>query len=88
MFTKAGDPIPVTELDDDTAACIVGLEVLEQWEGVGDDRRLVGQLKKYKIADKNAALDKAAKILGMYERDNTQNQPVTRVVIVPAKDAA
>lgn len=88
MFNAAGDPIPITELDDDTAACIVGLEVLEQWEGVGEDRRLIGQLKKYRIADKNAALDKAAKILGMYGADNAQTQPVTRVVIVPAKDAA
>ena len=88
MFNKAGEPLPITELDDDTAACIVGIEVLEQWEGVGTERRLVGQIKKYKIADKNAALDKAAKILGMYEADNKQTKAVTRVVIVPAKDAA
>lgn len=86
MFDKSGSPLPITELDDDTAACIVGLEVLEQYEGSGDDRRLIGHLKKYKIADKVAALDKAAKILGMYEADNAQTQPITRVVIVPGKD--
>jgi len=51
---------------------VIGLDVLEQYEGSGEDRRLVGLVKKYKIADKNSALDKAAKILGMYEIDNSQ----------------
>lgn len=72
MFDQDGRPLAITELDDDTAACIVGLEVLEEWEGSGPDRVLVGHVKKYKIADKNSALDKAAKILGMFEQDNLQ----------------
>ena len=75
MFHPDGRPKDVTELDDDTAACIVGLDVLEEWEGVGDDRVLVGHVKKYKIANKNAALDQASKILGMYEKDNEQKVP-------------
>ncbi len=86
MFGADGRPLPITELDDDTAACIVGLEVLEEWEGVGPNRVLVGHVKKYKMANKNVALDQAAKILGMYEKDNEQSKPQTRVVIVPAKD--
>lgn len=72
MFHADGKPKDITELDDDTAACIVGLDVLEEWEGTGEDRVLVGHVKKYKIADKNSALDKAAKILGMFEQDNLQ----------------
>lgn len=72
MFHADGRPKDVTELDDDTAACIVGLDVLEEWEGHGDDRVLVGHVKKYKIANKNAALDQASKILGLYEKDNDQ----------------
>ena len=72
MFGADGRPLAITELDSDTAACVIGLDVLEQWEGSGEDRRLVGLVKKYKIADKNSALDKAAKILGMYEIDNSQ----------------
>ncbi len=88
LFRANGEPVPVHELDDDSAACIAGLEVLEQYEGSGKDRVFVGYLKKYKIADKNAALEKAAKIDGLYEKDNEQNKPVTRIVMVPAKDAA
>ena len=81
MFAADGRPLAVTELDDDTAAAIVGLDVLEQYEGSGEDRRLVGLIKKYKIADKNSALDKAAKILGMYEIDNGQrSDPFTAML--------
>jgi phage terminase small subunit len=72
MFAPDGRPLSVTELDDDTAAAIGGLDVLEQYEGSGEDRRLVGLVKKYKISDKNSALDKAAKIRGMYGIDNSQ----------------
>ena len=72
MFHADGRPKQLTELDDDTAACVVGLEVLEEFDGTGKDRALIGHVKKYKIADKNSALDKAAKILGMYELDNEQ----------------
>ena len=75
MFDQDGKPLAITELDDDTAACIVGLDVLEEWAGTGEDRVLVGHIKKYKIADKNSALDKASKILGMYEKDNEQKTP-------------
>lgn len=72
MFAADGRPLNLTELDSDTAACIVGIDVLEEYAGSGEDRVLVGHVKKYKIADKNAALDKAAKILGMFKKDNEQ----------------
>ena len=75
MFDKDGNPLAITDLDDDTAACIVGLDVLEEWDGVGENRVLVGHVKKYKIANKNVALDQASKILGMYEKDNVQKTP-------------
>ena len=88
MFDKDGNPLAITDLDDDTAACIVGLDVLEEWAGTGEDRVLIGHVKKYKIANKNVALDQASKILGMYEKDNEQIKPTVRVVVVPAKDAS
>jgi len=78
MFDKDGRPLALTELDDDTAAAVAGLEVTEEYEGQGEDRRLVGHVKKWKLADKNAALDKAAKIIGLYEKDNEQTRPMLR----------
>lgn len=72
LLRADGSPKPIEELDDDTAAGIAGLEVLEQYEGSGDDRQFVGYVKKYKIADKNSAIEKAMKHLGLFERDNKQ----------------
>lgn len=72
MFRADGRPKEITELDDDTAAAIVGIDVLEEWDGVGEKRVLRGYVKKYKVANKNVAHDQAAKILGMYEKDNAQ----------------
>jgi phage terminase small subunit len=85
MFSKDGRPLAITELDDDTAACVAGLDVVEERDAEGV---VIGHVKKWKIADKNAALEKAAKISGLYELDNSQTRPLTQVVVVPAKEAA
>lgn len=81
LFAKDGRPLSIAELDDDTAAVIAGLDVLEAFEGSGEDRVKVGEIKKWKLADKNAALDKAAKILGDYSIDNKQKaQPLAEAL--------
>lgn len=88
LFNKDGQPLQLHELDDDTAAAIQGVEVLEEWEGSGADRRLVGLVKKYKVADKNSALDKAMKHLGQYETDNKQSNPVDAMASLLSKISA
>lgn len=76
LFNDDGSPKGIHELDDDTAAAVAGIEVLEQFEGSGKERVFVGHLKKYRIADKNSALEKLFKHLGMFEKDNRQkNDP-------------
>lgn len=72
LFKADGSPLQITELDDDTAGAIAGLEVLEAYEGAGEARKLVGHVKKYKVADKNAALERAAKLLALFKDDNAQ----------------
>jgi phage terminase small subunit len=66
LFNDNGSPKEITELDDDTAASLAGLDVQEVYEGFGDDRKFVGYTKKYKLTDKKAALDSMAKYLGMF----------------------
>lgn len=73
LFHPDGTPKQINELSDDTAACISGLEVVEMYAGTGPNQVITGAIKKYKIADKNSALEKAAKILGLFEKDNSQN---------------
>lgn len=63
-----GAPVPLQDLDDDTAAAISGLDIAR----VGNADIGVGEVLKFRIADKNAALEKLAKHLGLYETDNRQ----------------
>lgn len=84
MFHADGRPKSILELDDDTAACIAGLDVLEEKDGDGN---VIGYVKKWKLADKNAALEKAAKIDVLYEKSDKNNAPQVRVVMVPQKEA-
>lgn len=67
LFNDDGSPKGIQELDDDTAAVLAGLEVMEIWEGRGEDRQFAGYLKKYKLADKKGALDSIARHLGMFK---------------------
>lgn len=81
LFNDDGSPKGIHELDDDTAAAVAGIEVLEQFEGSGKERVFVGYLKKYRIADKNAALEKLFRHHGLYERDNSQKtDPLTSLL--------
>lgn len=64
-FNKDGTTKPVTELSEDAARAIAGFENAELFEGNGDERNLAGYVKKYKLADKNRALETAARCLKM-----------------------
>lgn len=67
LFMENGKPKDINELDDDTAAALVGLDVMEEYEGTGESREFVGYTKKYKIANKLGALDSLGKHLGMFD---------------------
>lgn len=72
------------ELDADAAACVSSFEISP--DGV----------VKYKLWDKNSSADRAARILGLFERDNDQqNAPLRDIlaslggrVVVPKKTPA
>jgi len=55
----------ITELDDDTAAAISGLDLLEEFAGHGEDRMQIGWTKKLKLADKKGALELLMRHMGM-----------------------
>lgn len=62
LYRDDGSPIPIKELDDDTAAAVAGLDIQEIFSG----GEFVGYTKKYKVANKLGALDSMAKHLGMF----------------------
>lgn len=79
LFHSDGTPKQITELDDETAACIGGMDIVER--RVGDEEPEFETTKKLKIWDKNAALEKLCKHFQLYAPDqvhvsNPQGGPV------------
>jgi len=67
LFDDSGKPVDISMLDDDTAACIAGLEVVDYFEGAGEGKEFVGYIKKYKLSDKLKALEMLGRHLGMFK---------------------
>jgi len=57
MFDAEGLPVPIQQIDDDTAAAIVGVEITK--DGM-----------KFKMADKVATLEKAMKYHALFKEDH------------------
>lgn len=68
LFDNDGFPIPLHQMDDDTAGAIVGVDVMEQFAGDGDERVLTGFVKKYRLATKDSSLAALEKYLGLNEK--------------------
>lgn len=80
MFDQNGKPLDISELDDDTAAALVGLDVQDIADPDGD---YVGYVKKYKMADKLKALELLGRRVGAFEKqdmraDAREDDPITR----------
>lgn len=71
LFDDDGKPLEISRIDDDTAACIAGMDVLDAYEGAGEDKAFVGYIKKYKLSDKLKALELIGRHLGMF-RDKVE----------------
>lgn len=62
-FDEQGNLLPIAKLDDEAAAALSGIEVVEL-------ERQPGSVKKVKFTDRRAALDLIGKHLGVYSADN------------------
>lgn len=75
---------------DDVARGMASVKVVEMAGGMKVDGEGAAHIPMYtkevKLWDKNAAVDKAMKCLGLYEKDNKQKPPT--VVVVAGLDAA
>jgi len=66
---------PIHEWPEAARRAVASIEVLEKFEGEGEDCKFIGYTKKVKFWDKNASLEKLMKHYGGYERDNEQKNP-------------
>lgn len=65
FFNASGELLGIHDLDDDTAAALAGMDVMDLPDGAGS-------VKKIKLVDKGPNLERLMKHLGLYERDNEQ----------------
>jgi phage terminase small subunit len=72
FFESDGSLKRIQDLDDDTAACIAGMEVIELFEGSGEQKHAYGLLKKIKIADKGHNLERLGRHLKLFT-DKTEH---------------
>lgn len=66
LFDENGRPKDLESLDDDTAAALASVDILEEYDFDDGNRVLIGHTKKYKWADKLRALEMLGKHLGMF----------------------
>lgn len=66
LFHSDGKPKSVHELDDDTAMAVVGIDVVTS----GNAETGIGEVRKYKLADRVAALDKAMRYHNLFEKEH------------------
>lgn len=64
-FDANGKMLKPKDLPDDLALVIAGLEVEALYEGAGQDRFQAGEIHKFKLPDRNVALQNAMKHFGM-----------------------
>lgn len=86
LFKDDGSLKPIHELPDDVAAAIASIEVDEIKGGPRGEREVVGQAKKIRLWDKGAAIDRAMKHLGLFEKDNGQTGDAIGKVLAEALD--
>ena len=77
-FDQDGNPRQIHEMDIDTAAAIERYEIKERVV----DGAVVSRKIRVKFWNKNAALDMAARHLGLYQRDNARSGENVRLVVV------
>ena len=78
IFNEDGTLKKVFELDDDTAAGIAGIEAID----IGGEGQLMIS-KKFKVADKNAALEKLCKHLGLYAPQKVEHSGGVTIAAAP-----
>lgn len=84
LYDAAGNLIPIHKLDDDTAACVAGIDIIES-----KDPQTNAITKKYKVWDKNSALEKMIKRFSKtFEGGDGEDAPVSKKIFFQTIDAS
>lgn len=72
MYNEDGGLKLIHEMPKPIRQMIASLDVSEIWDGRGDDRFQIGEMKKVKLYNKLDAIEKLLRHFGAYEKDNRQ----------------
>jgi phage terminase small subunit len=68
LFEDDGSLKRIKDIDEDTRSVIAGLEVTEIFDGAqGEQRHVIGLMKKVKLSDRRAALDMLMRYHALYQ---------------------
>ncbi|MBP9869902.1 MAG: terminase small subunit [Nitrosomonas sp.] len=77
LFNPDGSLIPIKQLSDSAAAAIAGIDVVQ----IGNSDVGVGHVMKYKLPDKNKALENLARILGYFDKDKNKDHDASTALV-------
>jgi len=77
LFGADGTLLPMQDWPDDMAAVVASVETDELFDGKGPGRKFIGYTKRVRFWDKNSAIEKAMKHLGLFSEDNKQRALVS-----------
>lgn len=77
IYDDDGKLLPVKQWPEEVAKTIASLEQVEEFEGKGSEKEVVGYLKKVKAWDKLKALELIGKNLGMFIERHSINEKLT-----------
>lgn len=66
LVDEGGATINLHDMHPDVRAAIAGIEVFEEFEGIGEDRCKIGETRKFKLASKLTALEGLCRIKAMF----------------------
>lgn len=78
VLTDNGSLKSVSEIDDDTAGALAGIESFDEYS---KDGTFLGTNRKIRLHNKLQALQDLGKHLGLFEKDNDQSKPVVNNII-------
>jgi phage terminase small subunit len=83
LFDEKGALRNIAELSEDEAAALAAVEVSEIFGGRGEDRRLIGCMRKVRLWDKCAALELAMRHLGLLKErvEHAGEMKITRTIV-------
>ncbi len=77
LLSPDGGVLPVDQWPADSARAIAGMDIFEEYAGSGQERELVGHVKKFKTVDKLRAIELLMKNLAMLTEKHEVSGHVT-----------